>query len=166
VRTSALILADTHIPGFRRELPRSLDPHLAACDVILHAGDVTAPAVLDLLGEHAPVIAVMGNMDGTDLAEWGARPDLVADIGGVAVGMVHDGGRAEGRDQRLMRRFPHAGLIVFGHSHIPSVARVGSAIVLNPGSPTWKRGQPNPTIAVARLSPGNVEVELVDLPIA
>jgi hypothetical protein len=54
---TALILADTHVPHFRQELPASLGPYLEACDVILHAGDVTDPAVLDEFAAHAPVLA-------------------------------------------------------------------------------------------------------------
>jgi hypothetical protein len=34
---------------------------------------------------------------------------------------------------------------------------------MNPGSPTWKRRQPHPTVAVATLAPGRVDVEIVAL---
>jgi uncharacterized protein len=160
---TALILADTHIPGFRRELPAELGPHLAGCDVVLHAGDVTDPAVLDRLAGHAAVHAVLGNLDGPDLAAWGASERLELTVGGVAVAMVHDAGPARGRPQRLRRWFPAAQLVVYGHSHIPEVLRDGERTILNPGSPTWKRRQPHPTVAVARLAPGRVGVELVAL---
>ena len=33
--------------------------------------------------------------------------------------MIHDSGPAQGRLRRLKRRFPDAGLVGFGHSHIP-----------------------------------------------
>jgi uncharacterized protein len=161
--TTALILADTHVPRFRRELPAELAPHLTSCDIVLHAGDVTDPAVLDRLAAHAPVLAVLGNADGPEIAAWGARERLEVDVGGVAVAMVHAAGPARGRPRRLRRWFPGAELVVYGHSHIPEIVRDGGGILVNPGSPTWKRRQPHPTVAVARLAPGCVEVALVTL---
>jgi putative phosphoesterase len=160
---TALILADTHVPRFRPELPQSLGPYLDACDVILHAGDVTDPAVLDGLAAHAPVLAVRGNADGADLAAWGAPERLETRIGGVPVAMVHDAGPSRGRPARLARWFPRAELVVYGHSHIPFVERDGPRLLVNPGSPTWKRRQPHPTAAIARLEPGSVSAALIEL---
>jgi putative phosphoesterase len=160
---TALILADTHVPRFRPELPPTLESYLDSCDVILHAGDVTDPAVLDRLAAHAPVLAVRGNGDGPDLAAWGAPERLETKIGGVEIAMVHDSGPARGRPARLARWFPRAELIVYGHSHIPSIVRDGRRLLVNPGSPTWKRRQPHPTAALARLEPGRVSAALVEL---
>jgi uncharacterized protein len=161
--TTALILADTHVPRFRPALPESLGPYLDACDVILHAGDVTEPAVLDGLAAYAPVLAVHGNGDGPDLVAWGAPERVETQIGGVEVAMVHDAGPSRGRPARLERWFPRAGLIVYGHSHIPSIVRDGTRLLVNPGSPTWKRRQPHPTAALARLEPGHVSATLITL---
>jgi putative phosphoesterase len=161
---TALILADTHVPRFRPELPECLRPYLDACDVILHAGDVTDPAVLDELAVHAPVLAVRGNGDGPDLAAWGAPERLETPIDGVEVAMVHDAGPSRGRPARLARWFPAAELIVYGHSHIPSVVRDGPRLLVNPGSPTWKRRQPRPTAALALLERGRVSATLIELP--
>jgi uncharacterized protein len=161
--TTVLIVADTHIPGFRRELPPAVAPLLARSDVVLHAGDVTDPAVLDRLGARARVLAVLGNADGPELAAWGACERLEVELGGVAVAMVHDAGPARGRSARLGRWFPRAELVVFGHSHIPQIVRDGGRTLVNPGSPTWKRRQPHPTVAIARLAPGRIDVRLVEL---
>jgi putative phosphoesterase len=161
---TALILADTHVPRFRPELPAALGPYVEASDVILHAGDVTDPALLDGLAAHAPVLAVRGNADGADLEAWGAPERLETRIAGVEVAMVHDAGPSRGRPARLARWFPRAELIVYGHSHIPSVVRDGPRLLVNPGSPTWKRRQPHPTAALARLRPGGVSATLVELP--
>jgi uncharacterized protein len=133
---TALILADTHVPRFRPELPPELGSYLDACDIILHAGDVTDPGVLER---------------------------LETTIAGVEVAMVHDSGPSRGRPARLARWFPRAELIVYGHSHIPSVVRDGPRLLVNPGSPTWKRRQPHPTAALARLEPGGVSATLIEL---
>jgi len=153
------------VPDFRPELPASLEPYLEGCDLILHAGDVTGAAVLERLQNAAPVVAVLGNLDGADVASWGAQETATVEVGGVAVGMIHDAGRAAGREDRLRRRFSGARLIVFGHSHIPGIRTADGVTFVNPGSPTWKRRAPHPTIAVARLARGRIRVELVELPV-
>ena len=161
--TTALILSDTHVPDFRRELPEALHAHLERCDLILHAGDVTRADVLEQLRGFAPVVAVTGNLDGPDVVAWGAAEAATTEVNGVTVGMVHDAGRAAGREDRLQRRFPGAELIVFGHSHIPGIRRANGVTFVNPGSPTWKRREPHPTIAIARVDPPRLRVELVAL---
>jgi uncharacterized protein len=162
--TRALIMSDTHVPDFRRELPASLNRHLERAELIVHAGDVTAAEVLDELRRSAPVIAVAGNLDGPDVVAWGAADAATVEVNGIAVAMIHDAGRAAGREDRLRRRFPDAELIVFGHSHIPGIRRANGVTFVNPGSPTWERRQPHPTIAVAHLAPGRIRVRLVELP--
>ena len=57
--------------------------------------------------------------------------------------MLHDAGPADGRLERMRRRFPDADAVVFGHSHLPLLeARDGFAI-FNPGSPTERRRAPH-----------------------
>lgn len=145
-----VVLADTHIPHFAKRLPAGLFRHLRRADAILHAGDVTAAAVLDELAQYAPVWAAVGNNDGEDVRRWGATQEVHLHLG-VGIAMIHDAGRRAGREGRLRRRFPDAALIVFGHSHVPEVTRSGGSWLLNPGSPTWKRREPVPTLAVVRL---------------
>ncbi|MDX6592875.1 MAG: uncharacterized protein QOJ13_2071 [Gaiellales bacterium] len=160
---NVLVLADTHIPDFARSLPATLEPHLAWADRILHAGDATAADVLLELSACAPVMAVMGNMDGWDVAAWGARDELRTTIEGVPVSMLHDSGRREGREQRLRARFPEARMIVFAHSHQPVCDVNDDVLFLNPGSPTWKRRAPQPTVVRCVFEAGRVEAELVPL---
>ena len=149
-------MADTHLRrGWSRRLPaRALD-ELAAADVILHAGDLVIPEVLDQLGDLAPVHAVLGNND----AELGGPlpEEVVLDLEGVRVAMVHDSGPRAGREARLHRRFPDADVVVFGHSHIPwDAAGVEGQWLLNPGSPTARRRQPHRTMATMDLADGSV----------
>ena len=59
----AIVLADTHIPRRARALPEELVPYLREADLILHAGDLIQPSVLDELSTHAPVYAVRGNVE-------------------------------------------------------------------------------------------------------
>lgn len=148
-----LVIADTHIPRRAKALPEALFPHLEGAHAILHAGDVMDPAVLSELAAHAPTHAVHGNLDPPE-AELPETVEL--DLGGVRVAMVHDSGRREGRRRRLARWFPEARVVVFGHSHVPLLEDEGGLMLLNPGSPTDKRRQPEHTFAVMEIESGRV----------
>jgi uncharacterized protein len=155
-------LADTHAPRRWKTCPPPVAEQLRGADLILHAGDVCTAAVLDELSGYAPVLAVLGNNDGPDVAEWGAPETLLADLDGLQVAMLHDSGAAPGRLRRLRLRFPDAGLVVFGHSHIPLDESGDGLRILNPGSPTDRRRQPRGTVAVLTIKSGQlVEARIV-----
>jgi putative phosphoesterase len=151
-----LALSDTHAPRFWKNVPPALLPQLAWAEVILHAGDVCTADVLDELSMFAPVRAVLGNNDGPDVAAWGAPETAQFELDGLKVGMVHDSGPSDGRLRRLERRFPHAALVVFGHSHIPWDESTSGLRIVNPGSPTDKRRQPHGTVARLEVANGAV----------
>jgi putative phosphoesterase len=159
-----LLLADTHIGPSRpsRRLPDAVYRLLVdGVDVIVHAGDVTAPELLHELEAFAPVHAVLGNND-TALR----LPDRIeVDLGGVRVAAVHDSGPATGRAERLRTWFPDADVVVFGHSHLPwDETDPGGQRHLNPGSPTERRRAPTRTVGVLELDDGSVAgYELVDV---
>ena len=164
--TKVVVLSDTHMrPGMRRRLPDAAYAALEGADAILHAGDVVTADLLHELGGFAPVFAVRGNNDlDPGLAHLPESRSEVID--GVRIAMVHDSGPRKGREARLHHRFPEADVVVFGHSHIPWAGPgLGGQLLLNPGSPTERRAQPNHTIAVLELDGGRVaghEIVVVD----
>jgi putative phosphoesterase len=130
-------------------------------DQIIHAGDVTAVAVLEELAACAPVVVALGNIDREEVGAWGAEPVVTMTVGEVAVTALHDAGPGQGREARLRTRFPGAGVIVFGHSHQPEILRAGDAWLVNPGSPTWKRRQPAGTVVTATVNGSDFTAQLV-----
>ncbi|HEX7306265.1 metallophosphoesterase family protein [Lentzea sp.] len=151
-----VVLSDTHAPRFWKRCPPAVAEHLRSADLILHAGDVCVPSVLDELAQYAPVVAVRGNNDGPDVAEWGAPETVELDVGGLPVAMIHDSGQKTGRWARMRRRFPSARLVVFGHSHVPWDEEQDGLRVFNPGSPTDKRRQPHGTIGLLDVAGGEL----------
>jgi len=149
-------MADTHAPRRWRACPSRVAEHLRRADLILHAGDVCTASVLTELAEYAPVVAVLGNNDGPDVAGWGAPETAELDLEGLAVAMVHDSGPATGRLGRMRRKFPGAALVVFGHSHIPLDESAGDLRIFNPGSPTDRRRQPHGTLGLLRIDSGRL----------
>jgi uncharacterized protein len=156
----AVVIADTHIPRRARGLPVGMMPSLERADLVLHAGDLMVPALLDELAAYAPVRAVRGNLDPPVLE---LPESLEFEFGGIRVAMIHDSGRKQGRRRRLRRRFPDARIIVFGHSHIPFLEDADDLMLLNPGSPTDRRRQPRHTFALLRAAQGRVSAEIVSL---
>jgi putative phosphoesterase len=122
---------------------------LREASVIVHTGDLTAATVLDELSSLAPVEAVHGNMDEAELrARLPERRIVEAE--GLRVGLVHDAGSTAGRRERLAGWFPDCDLAVYGHTHLPEIARHGDLWIVNPGSPTERRRAPGHTMAVVR----------------
>ena len=156
----AVVMADTHIPRRAGALPGELLAHLGGADLILHAGDLLAPLLLEELGAYAPVRAVRGNMDPPDAR---LPETLEFRFGGARVAMIHDSGPKQGRRNRMRRRFPEARVVVFGHSHIPFMEDEDGLLLLNPGSPTDKRRQPRHTFGLLRSDGEGVRAEIRDL---
>ena len=156
-----LIISDTHITRRAKRLPDALTPYLESADLILHAGDLMVPTVFDDLEQYAPTHAVRGNMDGPELS----LPETSEfEFGGVPIAMIHDSGPKKGRRPRMKRRFPDARVVVFGHSHIPLLEDENGLLLLNPGSPTDRRAQPNHTFALLHIEDGEIKAEIVTLP--
>ena len=99
------------------------------------------------LERYAPVTAVQGNMD--DAALRALLPvRATAQIEGLQVGLVHDGGPGAGRHERLRGLFADCDVVVYGHSHLPEVVRDARGWIVNPGSPTERRRAPAHTMVV------------------
>ncbi|HET7479671.1 MAG TPA: metallophosphoesterase family protein [Rubrobacteraceae bacterium] len=156
----AVVIADTHIPRRAKVLPDALHAHLRRSDLILHAGDLMDPALLEDLGAYAPVRTVRGNLDPADA---GLPETLEFEFGSAQVAMIHDSGPKKGRRNRMRRRFPEARVVIFGHSHIPWLEDADGLLLLNPGSPTDRRRQPEYTFALLRVEGGEVSAEILAL---
>ncbi|NQT48463.1 MAG: metallophosphoesterase family protein, partial [Chloroflexi bacterium] len=61
------LLSDTHIMA--EELPHQLEQVFSGVDLILHAGDILYPRVLDELEGIAPVLAARGDEDSDRLSD-------------------------------------------------------------------------------------------------
>ncbi len=127
------ILSDTH--GY---LHPDLPTYLADVDLILHAGDIGPPEVLDRLEALAPTRAVWGNIDGAVLRRRVPEHQRF-EIDGCRFWMTHIGGRpgrwARGIGPALRADPPD--VFICGHSHILRIERVealGGMLYLNPGA--------------------------------
>lgn len=134
------IISDTH-GLMRAEALRAL----RGAELIIHAGDIGKPEVLDALRTVAPtVVAVRGNNDGGAWARAIAETETI-EIGEVRLYLLH-------ALQELALDPSASGfdVLVSGHSHRPSVERLGGVLYLNPGSAGPRRFKL--PVSVARLT--------------
>jgi putative phosphoesterase len=146
------LISDTH--GLLR--PEAVAA-LAGSDLIIHAGDIGAPGIIERLERIARVVAVRGNVD---QEEWCARlpATAVAEAGSKLIYVLHDIHQLD-----LDPAAAGCAFVISGHSHKPSRTERAGVVYLNPGSAGPRRF--NLPIAVARLEIGEAswEVNFVDL---
>jgi hypothetical protein len=167
VSTTVTLVSDTHVPQRAKALPAAVWEAVESADLVVHAGDWNGLPLLDEFERRAKcLLAVRGNNDGP---EFDDRLPLVSNetVDGVRLAVVHQTGDRKGREERADHDHPDAELILFGHSHIPwdTVTPEGRRM-LNPGSPTDRRRQPNRTFVTLTLDRGEVrDVILHHLPL-
>jgi putative phosphoesterase len=135
----------------------------AGVERILHAGDVGDGDILHELATVAPVAAVWGNTDGSELRE-SLSEVFRQELAGFSVVLVHGHQFGSPTPERVAGRYPDADLVVFGHSHQPIIQTIGSVLTVNPGSAGPRRFRDPVTVAVVTLQPGKrPEAHVVDL---
>ncbi len=146
------LISDTH-GLLREEVVRAL----AGSDLIVHAGDVGRPAILDALKAVAPVVAVRGNIDTADWAR-GLPETAIAKAGPVSIYVLHDlhqldvDPAAEGFQ-----------IVVSGHSHKPGRSERSGVLYVNPGSAGPRRFRLPITVARLDLGCSPWQIDFVDL---
>jgi putative phosphoesterase len=157
--TEIVLVADTHVPKRARDLPDALWTAIERADLVVHAGDWVDERLLDEFERRARrLVGVWGNNDHGVLRD--RLPEVArVEVEGVRFGVVHETGAATGREARCSARYADLDVLVFGHSHIPWDTTSESGLrLLNPGSPTDRRRQPQCTymslvVDAGRLGP-------------
>jgi len=146
------LISDTH-GLLRPEALRALDD----CDLIIHAGDVGDPQILETLKTIAPVFAVRGNVD---TEPWAlALPETeVVETDPATIYVLHD---IHGLDLDPVAAGFH--IVVSGHSHKPARTEHDGVIFLNPGSAGPRRFDLPVTVARLNVSQKPWAVEFIDL---
>jgi putative phosphoesterase len=117
------LISDTH--GLLR--PEALAA-LRGSQLIIHAGDVGDPAILEKLRSIAPVFAVRGNVD---TGPWTrSLPETeVIEFAGVSIYLLHNRDHLDLNPQSAGFQ-----IVVFGHTHRPESFVRDDVLYINPGS--------------------------------
>lgn len=146
------LISDTH--GLLR--PEAMEA-LRGSQLIVHAGDVGNPEILESLQTIAPVVAVRGNVD---KGEWARRLPLtaVAESSAVLIYVLHDVNALD-----LSPQAAGFQVVVSGHSHKPGKMEREGVLYINPGSAGPRRFQLPVTVARLDLGTTPFAVEFVGL---
>jgi len=146
------VISDTH--GLLR--PEAVAA-LKGSHVIVHAGDVGRPEVLDGLSEIAPTRAVRGNID---TEAWAMRlPATEAvKVGSLVLWVLHNLSELD-----LDPVAANFAAVICGHSHKPSIETRDRVLYLNPGSAGPRRFRLPVTVARLRIVGTSIEPEIVEL---
>jgi putative phosphoesterase len=149
------LISDTH--GLLRP---SVHDALNGVELILHAGDVGGPEILDELRLIAPVKAVFGNTDPASAPELAQEIELTIDRISIHVSHGHELGSPT--PAKLAARYTED-VIVYGHTHRQLVTRLDGRLIVNPGAAGPKRFNLTPSVARLTIAGTKAEVEIVDI---
>ena len=156
------LISDTHIPDRARILPTKVIEAFEDVELIIHAGDLTSPKVIEDLEEIAPVMAVQGNMDrahGIDLPKA-----KIIEVEGLRIGAIHGEvyPRADSDQLLYLAKELNVDILVSGHSHQPKIEQKEGILLLNPGSPIVPR-LADRTVMLLDINNREVDVEIVKI---
>jgi putative phosphoesterase len=146
------VLSDTH--GLLR--PEACDA-LRDSALIVHAGDVGSPEVLERHRAIAPTTAVRGN---NDRGGWARALPLteVVEAGAVSLYVLH-----ELADLDLDPKAEGFAAVITGHSHQPKAELRDGVLYLNPGSAGPRRFKLPVALARLEIVGTSVSHEIVEL---
>jgi putative phosphoesterase len=146
------VISDTH--GLLR--PQAVAA-LRGSPLIIHAGDVGRPEILDELRRIAPVFAVRGNVDRGSWAMELAETEIVK-VEDCLLYVLHD-------LNALDLDPPTAGFraVIAGHSHQPRIATKDGVLYFNPGSAGPRRFRLPVSVGRLTLSDGKLAAEIIEL---
>ena len=148
------LISDTH-GLLRKEAVEAL----RGSELIIHAGDVGKPEILEELRKIAPIVAVRGNVDTEAWAR--ALPETaVVEAGAVLIYVLHD---VKALDLNPAAAGFH--IVVSGHSHKPGKTEHDGVRYINPGSAGPRRFRLPVTVARLNLAEEPWKLESVDLEI-
>jgi putative phosphoesterase len=145
------LISDTH-GLLREEALRALK----GSDLIIHAGDVGRPEILDALKTLAPVVAIRGNVDTDPWASTLPETEIV-EAGPATIYVLHD--------VHTLDLDPVAEgfqIVISGHSHKPGRTEHAGVLYINPGSAGPRRFQLPVTVARLDLGQTPWEIEFID----
>lgn len=149
------VLSDTHIQDAKEGiafLEVLAERYFAEAKIILHAGDVVNPAVLQAFGERT-VHVVRGN---TDPSTDGIPARKIIEVDCFRIGLIHGWGSPDTIEERILREFRGENIdcLVFGHSHDPVCRTKEGILLFNPGSPTDRRRSRFHSVGMLELGTG------------
>ena len=146
------IISDTH-----GRLPQSVSKVFKNTDLIIHAGDIGNPDIIEALEKIAPTRAVRGNMD---VGKWAGRlqQNETITINHHRLYVIHDIYKLDINALSDTYR-----VVIYGHTHRPQMEKQQGILYLNPGSAMQPRFGYPPSVALLEIKGDDRRARLIDL---
>jgi uncharacterized protein len=160
VKTIGLI-SDTHVPKRATRIPPKVFEIFEKADYIIHAGDLVEFAVIDELEQIAPVLAVCGNMDGSEVAE--ALPKLNSmKVFDWRIGVTHEPIVFSKLEETAVQN--GFNVFVYGHTHVADIKWENKILYINPGSPTDPpSSMDKPSVGLLKITKQAITPQIINL---
>jgi uncharacterized protein len=145
------VISDTH-GLFREEIKEAFK----GVNLIIHAGDIGKPEIINSLEQIAPVIAVRGNVD---IGKWCMQFPVneIINIGGRLIYLIHNLNEFDYHgDEKLVA-------VIFGHSHKPLIKHEENTLFFNPGSAGTQRFSLPISAGMLEIKKNNISAHHIEL---
>lgn len=155
------ILSDTHAKKHNDKLFKLIDALFKETDMIIHAGDYISSSILSKLMEHNRFVGVWGNNDKGCIRDL-LKEKIIIPVEGYKIGLYHGHGDSKNTMQRAYDKFANdkVDIIIFGHSHQPQISTKNKILMINPGSPSYKRKEPWYSYVILEIQDKKINVQL------
>ncbi|MDK9705887.1 MAG: metallophosphatase family protein [Desulforhopalus sp.] len=126
------ILSDTHISTITDDFLHQCTTAFDQCETVIHAGDLIDISILAAF-RGKELHAVCGNSC-NNLTKLALPKEKSIRIHGFLFGITHGSGSRQNIKDRVFDRFPTAECIIYGHTHVASLHKIGNTLLVNPGS--------------------------------
>ncbi|MCJ7664051.1 MAG: metallophosphoesterase [Desulfobacterales bacterium] len=160
------VLSDTHLDNLTEGFMSLAEDRFSDCDMVVHAGDFTSPAVYCYLNKVTAgnLVAVYGNMDPPELRRLLPERIIFKKLG-IKIGVTHGWGGPQDLEAKIVKLFQDDGVrcIIYGHSHSGVNHNVDNVLFFNPGSPTDKYHAKITSIGYISIRDNEISGEIVPI---
>lgn len=160
------VISDTHLNGYDDNFTKIISQYFEDADLIIHAGDVVSPYVLEMFGDKELKV-VCGNMDPISLHKHYPEK-LVFEINGFRFALIHDINKIRGWGMstnltgNIIKFFGQVDCLIHGHTHDPAISKTDGIILFNPGSATNNRYLPFNTVGIIDIN-DRIQADILEI---
>jgi len=160
------VISDTHLHRYDEHFAKVITGLFKDTDIIIHAGDVVSPFVLEMFGDKELKV-VCGNMDPIALHKHYPEK-MVFEINRFRFALVHDLNKVRGwgmstnLTEKINKFFGRVDCLIHGHTHDPAISKTDGIILFNPGSATDNRCLPFNTVGIIDINE-RIEIEILEI---
>lgn len=126
-------------------------------DLIIHAGDIGNPDIIEDLQTIASVVAIRGNMDFEAWAnEFPETQDVPASE--TLIHVIHNVSNFDIKSDSA-----NFNAVIHGHTHKPCIENRHNMLFLNPGSASLPQIDQSPSVALLRVSGTLLDAQIIEI---